>query len=458
MSKTVLIRLNIFLAIIALGLVLIGVYFHFLRPTEVAPVPVSKPKLIAPKGAFIQPTESYSKIGAPVLKLQTFPITTKLPDLRKTLLYYGKNGRPDAKPEQTQMHFSFLGNKVPSSVLPGQKLFLYYDRSLTPPQYVFNKNNDKTCLWIEPSFHEGAGAIVSVGMCGENGEIVTEPADYARFQLPEKEMLRTGGAAWEMGKFRVDGTILARMRARWYGADKFFERHGGKEYQEINGKQRIDFGENEDLYSVYVTVGDILVWDKDRWNVVQPGEASLGKPLLIVKKIDDRLMNFELWDVDGKGKIQLNLLKSVETWMPQNLQQNFKFVGARTRSQFVFEINKERVILSPQDWLLLSEDGWKKLITPDEIDEYVNRKKIGALFVFDGVVKKEDHQVLSGIIFSPSRTESSEIEIPMQQGATLKSPSEEKNKKTRNIKRNLKASLDQDDEDEDDSTNDDDEE
>ena len=164
MSKTVLIRLNIFLAIVAVGLVLLGGYFHFLRPSEVPPISVTKSQLTPPKGAFVQSSEAYSKIGAPVLKLQTFPITTKLPDLRKTLLYYGKNGRPDAKPEQTQMHFSFLGNKVPSSVLPGERLYLYYDRLMTPPQYVFNRNNEKTCLWIEPGFPEGAGALIKVGM------------------------------------------------------------------------------------------------------------------------------------------------------------------------------------------------------------------------------------------------------------------------------------------------------
>lgn len=456
MSKTVLIRLNIFLAIIAVGLVLLGGYFHFLRPSEVSPVLVTKPKLSAPKGAFVQPSEAYSKIGPPVLKLQTFPITTKLPDLRKTLLYYGKNGRPDARPEQTQMHFSFLGNKLPSSVLPGEKLYLYYDRSLSPPQYVFNKNNEKTCLWIEPSFNDGGGALIKVGMCGENGEIVTEPAEHAQFQLPEKEMLRVGGPTWEMGKYRVDGTLLARMRARWHGLDKFFERHGGPEFQELAGKQRIDFGEGDDMYSVFVGLGDILVWDKDRWNVVQPGGASLGKPLLIVKKIDDRLMNFELWDVEGKGKIQLNLLKSVETWLPKNLEQNFKFVGARTRSQFVFEIDKERVILSPQDWLLLTDEGWKKLATPDEIDAYVERKKVGPLFVFDGIVKKDDRQVISGVIFSPSRTESTEIEIPTQQGASLMKSVQNKPRKGKELKRRPRNTMNDNLDDEDDNTDDDD--
>jgi len=65
----------------------------------------------------------------------------------------------------------------------------------------------------------------------------------------------------------------------------------------------------------------------------------LGKPLLVVKKVDERLMTFEVWDSEGKTKIALNLLKSSEPPPPVQLLQSFKFVSSRTRSQFVFEIN-----------------------------------------------------------------------------------------------------------------------
>jgi hypothetical protein len=134
-----------------------------------------------------------------------------------------------------------------------------------------------------------------------------------------------------------------------------------------------------------------------------------------VKKIDERIMNLELWDVEGNGKIVLNLLKSTESWIPQNLQQNFKFVGARTRSQFVFEVDKERVLLSPHDWLVLTETGWKKLVTPEEIDDYVDRKIVGPLFVFDKIERKDDRQMILGTLFNASRTEMAPIELSIQQ-------------------------------------------
>ena len=132
----------------------------------------------------------------------------------------------------------------------------------------------------------------------------------------------------------------------------------------------------------------------------------MNRPLLVVKKVDERLMTFELWDVEGKGKILLNLLKSSEPWAVQNaqtLQHMFKFLGAKTRTQCVFEINRERVILRPSDWLLLTSKGWKKLTTEKEIDNYVKRKLTGTLFVFEGISRKDEKQIMTGTLYSPAR-------------------------------------------------------
>lgn len=121
----------------------------------------------------------------------------------------------------------------------------------------------------------------------------------------------------------------------------------------------------------------------------------------------------------------LNLLKTSEQWKPQSVQQDFKFLAARTRTQFVFEVNKERMLMRPQDWLLMTETGWQKLSTEQEIDDYVTRKITGPLFVFDGIVKKEDNkQVLVGTLFNASRSEMQtvEIEVPQANVTVLKMP------------------------------------
>ncbi len=423
--------LNYLLVVLALLLGLATAAFWLKRPAEIASVlPLSKNSGL-PKGAFELAEDAYRDIGGPLFALQLASPTLQVPDLRQQLIYYGKNGRPDAQSQRTLLHFSFNANKTIVSIPPDEPLYLIFDKKSTSPKYIFSPENDKTSLWIKavPVDNE---VQINVVLENEKGEKITEPEAYAQFRLPEKEFVRFAGATWEIGSFRVDGTLLARQRARWFGMDRFLEHHGGEDYQHAKGKQRIDFGENDDVYSVFANLGDCLIWNQNRWKVVLPGEESLEHPLLVVKKIDDRLMTFELWDVEGKGKVLLNLLKSNEPWTAQNaqiLQNMFKFVGARTWTQCVFEINRERMVLSPADWLLLTPKGWKKLGSEEDIDNYVRRKMTGTLFVFEGITRKEEKQVMKGTLYSPARNDFQEVEIALQAGGNKKDSKDAKDPK-----------------------------
>ncbi len=440
--------LNSFLLVVTLFLLGGMVFLWIYHPSAiVCSYPISKDCGL-PKGAFTMPSEAYERIEEPLLVLQSTPPTLQLPDLRQNLIYYGKNGRPDAQSNHTFLHFSLNGSKAVVSIPPGEPLYLRYDKKSVPCHYVFSPHNEKTSLWAE-AIPEDNEAVVKIFITNDKGELITEPENYAQFKLPEKEFIRYTGSTWEIGSWRVDATLLARQRARWYGPDYFLERHGGEEYQDIAGKQRIDLGENDDIYSIFVKVGDCLIWDGTRWKSITPGEDSLKHPLLVIKKIDERLMTFELWDVEGKGKVLLNLLKSSEPWLAQNvqsIQHTFKFVGARTRTQYVFEINRERMLISPSDWLLLTTKGWKKLTTDKEIDNYVKRKINGTLFVFEGLVRKEERQFILGTLYNPSRNDYQSVEIPTQPRGTKLTESKEQ-----------KEEDDEDDDEDDDDEDDDDE-
>lgn len=400
-------------ALFAFLLVAAGV-IEWSRPNHITLPQVSDRRTVLPKKSFAQKQEAYDAIGEPVLVLEYQPPRLQLPDLRQQVSYYGQNNRPDVNPNNALLHFG-LGSKGTdtSSVASNQPLYLVYQKDDGAGSYKFSPNNEKTALWIEADAVD-KDANIRVHMLDENGEEVKSPQAYAAFQLKEKEFARYGGCAWEIGKWRVDGTILARQRARWYGIDKFLERHGGDEYADIAGKNRVDFGEKDDTYSVYIGEGTALIWDGIRWKSVIPGEKSRGYPLLVVKKVEDRLMNLELWDPEGNKKIALNLLKSTETWVPTNIQKDFKFLGARTRSQFVFEVDDEKMLLSPHDWLLLTSDGWRKLNSAEDVDAYVDREETGTLFVFDGIDRLGDQQVLKGALYNPSRTQVQELELPVQ--------------------------------------------
>lgn len=448
MAKKWLTWVNFSVGGLTILLLLAAAVILFARPSEIIVdnTPISKPAL--PKGGFAMSKDAYDAIGKTVLELKFSPMTLQLPDLRRHLVYYGKNGRPDAEANRPTMHFAFTGNTIPSSVPPGEPLYILYDKKQSPSQYIFSPGNQPTAIWIEASA-KGSEGIVKVSMKNENGEVLRDPAAHAQFNLPEKEYLRFGGKAWELGKWRVDGSLLARQRARWVGSDVFLQRHGGDEFQTLSGKQRVDFTEENETYSVFVGMGDCLIWENQRWKATKPGEETLKHPMMTVKKVDERLITFELWDVGGKGKVTLNLVKMQEPWTPQNIQQRFKFMGARTRSQYIFEIDKDRIYVSPQDWLLLTETGWIKLNTPEQIDDYVDRRLTGVLFVLDKVERKEDRQVFTGVMFNASRTDMQPVELAIQQGNGNSPGSVKEKKKTKVITPS--------DEDDDDDFDDDDE-
>ena len=125
-------------------------------------------------------------------------------------------------------------------------------------------------------------------------------------------------------------------------------------------------------------------------------------------------MTFDLWDPEGRGRIGLSLIRQREGMPLPDLSQQFKFVGAKTWAQFIVECNLKRMILKPGDWLVLTDKGWNRINSPDEVDDYVTCKTQGPLFVLDKMTKQNGKQVLVGHLFSANRTDMHEVELPAQ--------------------------------------------
>ncbi|MCE2982297.1 MAG: hypothetical protein LW832_01905 [Parachlamydia sp.] len=426
-------RINLAIAAMMITLFAASGIIWLKNPREILDVNLKAKTSRLPKSSFEMLPEAYEAIDGSLLALSQASPSLQLPDLRQQLIYYGKNGRPDAKTVRPLLHIGLAGTKTIHSIAPEEPLYLVYEKKTGAGRYVFSPNNEKTSLWIAAKPLEGEAELV-VHLANDQ-EMITEPENFHILRLPEKEFARYGGTSWELGSWRVDGTLLARQKARWYGFDRFLEKHGGEEFKEASGRQRIDLTDNDEIYSIFVKVGDCFIWD-NRWKAIEPGADSIDKPLLLVKKIDERLMTLELWDVEGKGKVLLNLLKTTEPWMTQNsqhIQKMFRFVGARTKSQCVFEINQERMTMRPSDWLLLTNKGWKKITTSEEIDQYVKRKSPGTLFVFEGLSRKDEKQVMVGTLYNPSRSDCQTVELVLQPGSGNKKAETKENREIKEV-------------------------
>jgi hypothetical protein len=406
--------------------------FYFLQSKSLHQGLVAEMKRQLPKSPFTFPEAAYAKMGDPHLYLKFVPPRIHLPDLRNTLTYYGENKRPDAMLGNPKIHFGMQGGKSIVAALEGEKQYLIYDTKLPVScKITFSPNNDPSMLWFTASTEskEAGQAEITLFMQDMDGQIVSGSDPHGHFSLQGKESHRTHSQnSWEIGSWKVDGTLLSRQKTKWVGQDRFLENHGGDEFLDFTGKNRLDFGDGEELYSVFVKLGDCLVWDENKWSECGPSQKTLDKPLLVVKKIDERVMMFELWDVEGKEKVAMSLVKAPETFRHDHIVRDFKFVGARTKTQVVFQIEDERLIVKPHDWLLLTTEGWKKLKTAREIDDYVNRKLVGPLFIFEEISKRDERPVLIGTLYNPNRTESHFIEVammPIQNG--LQTPMERHN-------------------------------
>ncbi|MCB1118344.1 MAG: hypothetical protein KDK65_00120 [Chlamydiia bacterium] len=416
--------INWVLALFVVWFLLLGLIYTLIRVRQFNQEDFVSQEVELPLSVVKTNLEEYQQLGDQVLDLLFIPPSMRLPNLRNVLIFYGKNDRPDALLEKPLLHFGLTGSKDIASILSGERQYLLFEQE--GAKYAFSSGNSPTELWFEATLNE-ENALLRLGMIDDEGELVTEPKERREFSLPERRLVRTSMGDWEIGQWKVDATLLSRQKARWFGSDLFLDRHGGPTYEESIGKQGIEFGEEGDVYTVFVKVGDALIWNGERWQVMTPGPDTIGYPLLVVKKITERVMTFELWDAEGKAKVILNLIKSSDRLFAQKVASDFKFFGARTRSQFVFEVKGERMIIRVGDWLFLQDGAWKKLITPEEIDNYVNRRLNGMLLVIDEVVRKDDKQILVGTLFNAARSQMEAIEIPMLSSiATTQQTLEEK--------------------------------
>lgn len=432
------------LALIA-AILSVGLFFFFLVSREPETLP-SLPRIERKE----LPPSPFSVIEGQELDEGAFSLTwvpplMQLPDLREELQFFGQNGRPDAG--RRAYHIGLKSSGEYTSIEEGERLYLIYQGNfsiedkipirervalnekplwgeVTPSNkgsYLFSPGNQPTPLWIECCSKGNGSLSLQVSMLDEKGGLVKTPPDLRLITLHNQEFPKTLNSAWELGGGRVDSTLLVRQKARWIGRDRFLEMHGGEDFSFAKGRERIDFYHKDTPYFCFIGPQDFLIWKKDRWVNPLPGEETQGYPLLAVKKVDEKLMSLELWDAGGRVKTPLSLMRIKDHQKNPNLNQEFKFVGAKTWAQFIVECSREkkRLTLKSNDWLVLTQEGWKKLETPDEIDAYVSGSLSGPLFILDHLKKQNGRQVLFGHVFNTSRTEVEEIEIAASSHNTL---------------------------------------
>lgn len=409
-------RLISFINLIIISLIsicLIGTLFFLAKPNILDDLNPPTLEKQLPKRPFDAATLPEKPQGA--LALEWKEPSLELPPLAGQIHYHGVVLRPDTQGPSAPFQISMQGSDALYRAKAGSPFYLTYEKGSDQIDGSgYRPCTDITGLWLEMVPRQGGKQLdVTVHMKDANGIAVTEPSKYHQFTLFQTEPTKAKQGYWEIGECRVDSTLLLRQKARWTGADLFLRAHGGKDFNYTQDRQRIDFQLNNELYSCFVKQGDYLVWHDGRWheNFLFKG-PTCNLPLLAVKKIDDKVINFELWDSDGLFKIPLNLIKAKDHLGMPNLGEELRFVGAKTWAQFILESRSQRLVVKPHDWFVLTSEGWIKLDSAKKIDDFVSLKMQGSLLIFDKLCKQNGKQVLTGHLYNLTRSDIAHIEIP----------------------------------------------
>jgi len=341
-------------------------------------------------------------IDGPLLDLKYEPAAVRLPDLSGEFIYTGLNDRPDAKSGQQIAHIQLQGDEEPCALALGEQLFLSYEDG------SYHLCSEPTSLWITAKT-KGDLLECTVSMTNQQGGVVTQPKEHQTFSLGRTQIQKNRRDRWYLGSYRADNSLLARMRAQWFGPDQLLSLHGESDQP----THRLDFGDDENHYSCFVREGGVLYWDADRWNQPSDEIDTTGYPLLRLTRCEEKLAHVDVWDVAGKSQLSIKLIRHREGWAAERLSGEMKLAGARSWSRFILEGGGDRIEISPDDWLVQREGEWHKLETVEAIEAVVAGKVDGELLIIEEIERSEGRTQLHAHLFSPMRSEVATLTLPL---------------------------------------------
>lgn len=205
-------------------------------------------------------------------------------------------------------------------------------------------------------------------------------------KVDENEELILQAVSQNSGLSRKGMDFFDGLKAKWWGNDLFFREYGGTEYQTLGLKHKIEFSDGSKRYFVFVQPKDYLTFKDNRWQVVSSlSEAEREAPLAVVQTISNNQLELEAWDEGGLPLFQAKMPLEKNSPIRFSPEQFIVDPKLRSGSLVSCKIGKKRLVLKPNDWVIKTETGWRKLITISEIESYLNNDLIEELFVIDAI-------------------------------------------------------------------------
>jgi len=291
--------------------------------------------------------------------------------LEQNLLLFVQNVRPDLRQGEKTFHLSMKGSGA---------------------QKLIRENEPISFGWDEKNIELTSGDKVMVPHLLNGSSVL--------FQVGEEELILQAHAQ-KPASNNVDNFDLDQ--AKWWGNDLFFREYGGAEYHQLGKKYKIEMSDGANRYFIYAGPNDYLSFKEGRWRVLSSLEmADRSAPLAVVRTLSASELEIEAWDQHGTlvpgARLPLQrgqpIRKAADQIITDPKLRSGKIVACK--------IGKKRLALRPNDWIIKTQTGWRKLITTNEIESYLNNEQLEELFVVDSI---EQNGQMRGRHFDLLRTQ-----------------------------------------------------
>lgn len=385
---------------------------------------------------FRQSVPLQKVLSSPLFALSPVERPLRLPDLRSHITFLGCNERPDLSLSKVKIQFLMRGG-TQNSVFAGEKVYIRFDSHVN--RWVVSDKPTSLSIMFSPG---NGGVEVKEELVDEKGNVQQNPTENSHFFMTANASPQHNPSQqkWEIGGLSVDATLLERQGALWVGRDEMVRTLGGEEFEYEAERERIQFGAADAAHVLWAREGDTFIYDGERWEPVELGAESKGKILMRIRNVEEKCLRCDIWSPDGSSHVVCVLNRREDK--KSIIFPEVKLLGARSQRHWIAEIKGKRVVLSPTDWLLFTDEGCVKIDSEDFLDDYIQGKKAGVLLVLSGVERAHNKSNLIGTFFDASRSYKEDVSIPLYQSSGKSS--------------SLTQSDDFDDEDDDDVDDDDD--
>jgi hypothetical protein len=344
----------------------------------------------------------YEAIGNGALALRPRHALGWVSRLADELTLIAYNSRPDVDSQEAKILIALKNGKEQLTL--ANRSILYLKES--EQGKGLHSSEIATGLWVKPLLLDNGAVLVEAGR-----------------KLVSKE----GLAGEETGQFIVaqQGGIPARYNpaqqeyakeikaARGFSQDLLIHKYGGREYDAWKDRSVLEIAHGSSTYACFVTTGDYLLYEGEEWRVVSFEDLKNDDPVAYVRATSGKALEIEVWDETGFCPLQVKI--EMEKQGRLQLKPEAMPSGIRSRSgmQVSCAFGKRRVILRQGDWLLKTPTGWRNLRKIEEIQQYLNHRLKGELFIFDAVEKEQGRSVMKGHLFDETRTQVQALTLPV---------------------------------------------